>query len=257
MRAIIDGVPLLDLAALWGSIVGLPLSERSTALMAGSGVVFFDEARRFVRAPAVSLVGIGGLPISLHEGACRVGGAALSPAGIGAALTEMIGMGGFMSYLNPRDRGPAELAAVLAGHGHGSTAHACTLNLLISGFSVAVENELCIQRDILHLSRLTVARTHAQDDPPLVVLDEAALPAFVEARRLIAALRAGASGSLEAINNLFPAARATLALMTISVRSLDKLLAAESDPGKEREFRLILGQLRALAAALLPDRYTP
>ncbi|MFT4977624.1 MAG: hypothetical protein ACI8S6_003531, partial [Myxococcota bacterium] len=194
-RATIDGVPLLDLPALWASITDTPTPSRLTALLAGSGVDFYDADCRFVRAPAVSIVGIGGLPVTLRDGALHIGGASQSIPQLRAALTEMIGLGGFMSYLNPRDRSPAELAAVLWANDHGSTGHACMLNFLLSGFSVAVENELCIQRDLLHLSRVTVARTKAQDDPPIVVLDAAALPAFEQVRQLAADLRARSPGS--------------------------------------------------------------
>ena len=69
---------------------------------------------------------------------------------------------GAFSYLNPKGVPPQEMWKTVAKHSHFSVAHSAMLSFVICGHSCAVENELNSQRDVVHLARLTVARTNAQ-----------------------------------------------------------------------------------------------
>src|SRR5262249_14511883 len=118
------------------------------------------------------------------------------------------------------------------------------------------------QRDLVHLARLTEARTGAQADPPLAVLDPREVPLFRAAmdhtRALLAALPAddrAASDRHEARNLAFPAAKATLVLVTGSLRALQKLVSAIDDEGREVEYRRCLAALGEVLAALHPSLF--
>ncbi|MEM9070487.1 MAG: hypothetical protein AAGE52_18420 [Myxococcota bacterium] len=244
----------VDLQMLWSAIHGLEPAARLTALMRAAGVEFHDETARFVRRPAVALCGLGGFPISIEGSEVRVLNAALGDAAESAR--DMMGFASFMSYLNPRDRSATAMFEVVARHGHFSVAHVATVNVLLAGHSSAVEHELASQRDLVHLARLTVARTAAQDDPPLVVPDDTLLPVFQRVREAVAAERASHApdgpDEREILNQLFPAAKGSLLLLSGSLRSLQKLVSQRDDAGKETEFRNLLTALHQTLSALWP-----
>jgi hypothetical protein len=169
-----------------------------------------------------------------------------------------------MTYLNPKDAAPEDLCAAVLGRGHGSIAHVASVTLLLAGLSTTVENELNGQRDLVHLARLTEARTAAQADPPLCVLDARDAPLFraalFRARAALAALPAddrAPADRHEARHLLFPAAKATLVLVTGSLRSLQKLVSAIDDQGREIEYRRCLAALNDVLSALHPGLFRP
>jgi hypothetical protein len=146
--------------------------------------------------------------------------------------------------------------------GHGSVAHLASVTRLLAGFSCAVENELNGQRDLVHLARLTEARTAAQHDPPLCVIDARDLDLFREAlAHARAALEAapgderGPADRHESRNLLFPAAKATMVLITGSLRALQKLVAAVDDEGRELEYRRCLAVIRGALSPLHPELF--
>lgn len=255
--AAVGGATFLDLARLWASVRGVAHPDRLGALLAAAGVRFHDDARRLVRAPVVAICGVGGLPIAIAGGAVTVAGAPIDEAV--AATRDMMGFAAAMSYLNPKDRAPAALFERVAAQGHASVAHGVTVNVLFAGHSSAVEHELACQRDLVHLARLTVARTPAQSDPPIVVHDPALAPLFAEIRGLVAERVAEVpergADRREAVNALYPAAKASLLLVSGSLRNLAKLVAQRDDPGKERELRDLLRELHASLSALWPALY--
>ena len=122
--------------------------------------------------------------------------------------------------------------------------------------AAAVETELCCQRDLVHLSRVTVARTAAQDDPSFVVLDETHLSTLQEMRRHVLESLKPLTGSREARNTLFPASKATMVLITGSLRNYQKLTAARDDQGKEEEYRRMLTALTQLLNPLAPELFS-
>jgi len=213
---------------------------------AAGGVFHGPPYQRFVARPSVAVAGLGGLlfdllpddppttvrlhglgaPLSLHDVPSLVRSAAAASA--------------FMTYLNPRDRDWAELADVALDAGHLSVLHTMSVSVLIAGHSSAVEHEVTSQRDMVHLSRLTVARTHVQDDPPLRVPKASLLPVAAELlettrRTLTAQAPAHAPGMdlREARNTLFPGAKVSAVLVSGTVRNL--LAFSEKGIDKERE----------------------
>lgn len=242
----------LDLDALWTAAQAHPPQDRLRALMRAAGVPTHDAEGYFVSGAVVGIVGVGGLPIRLVGGQPCLLGQPISAEVLREQLAQMMGFGGFMSYLNPRNRAPGALAEAMLAQGHASTAHTASLNLLLLGLSVAAEVELSCQRDVVHLARVTVARTRAQDDPPLVVLHPDALPLLQTLRAQTRALLDGTRLGRECRNNLYPSSRATAVLLTGSLRNLQKLTSARTDPGKEDEYRRLLSAIHETLAPLAP-----
>lgn len=245
----------LDLHTLWEAAGAHAPPDRLRALFRAAGVETYDDDGYFVRAPRVAIVGVGGLPIRLQAGAPTLLGQPVSVALLRSQIQEMMGFCGFMSYLNPRNRAPEALAQAMLAQGHASTAHAVSVNVLVLGFSVAVEPELCCQRDLVHLSRVTVARTRAQDDPPMVVHEPGALPLLQAARGQLQSALPGTQLGRECRNNLYPASKATMVLLSASLRSFHKLTAARDDAGKEAEFRRLLHGIHDLLHPLAPELF--
>jgi hypothetical protein len=133
-----------------------------------------------------------------------------------------------------------------------SVLHAATANVLLAGHSNAVEHELTSQRDLVHLSRLTVNRTKAQSDPPLRIADAALLPAAGEimqvTRDRLRSADGGSADALEHRNALFPAAKASVILLSGTVRNLLKVAA--TGLGKEAELDELCRPLSAYVGAL-------
>ena len=246
----------IDLQALWGATHGVPAAERMRAIFRHAQVDCYDEHAYWVRTPRVAIVGVGGLPVKLRENQAHLLGQPVTLETLEQQLKEMMGYCGFMSYLNPKDKSPRALTETMLSLGHASTAHAFSLNLLVLGISAAVETELCCQRDLVHLSRVTVARTAAQDDPSFVVLDETHLSTLQELRRQTIERLDAIEGSREARNTLFPASKATMVLITGSIRNLQKLTAARDDLGKEEEYRRLLSAIVRLLTPLSPELFS-
>ena len=87
--------------------------------------------------------------------------------------------------------------------------------------------------------------------------DPALAPLFGEVRaavleRVAAARGEASADELEALNRLFPSAKASLLLVSGSLRSFQKLVAQRDDPGKEAELRALLRTLNRSLAALWP-----
>jgi hypothetical protein len=141
------------------------------------------------------------------------------------------------------------------------------VSFYIFGHSCGVENELNCQRDIVHVARLTVARTAAQANPPVCVPTAHALPAYRQvvratrlARQALGAVPPGGSGLSkrdwsEAANLLFPAAKAHVVVVSGTLRSFQKLVGAIADTGKEAEFRNVLWLINNNLHGLLPDMF--
>ncbi|HEX8699893.1 MAG TPA: hypothetical protein VF815_13705 [Myxococcaceae bacterium] len=258
-RAMVEGVPCLDLARFWSGVQGLAPAKRLRVLLAEAGVTFHDAEQDLVREPAASLVAVGGFPLRRHGEGWSLG--SLPPdsallARVREAQRQAMGHAAAMTYLNPRDTAPEVLLDAVLARGHASVAHVASVTLLLAGLSTAVENELNGQRDLVHLARLTEARTAAQSDPPVCVLDARDVPLFRavlgHARATLSALPGddrSAADRHESRNLAMPAAKATLVLVTGSLRALQKLVSAMDDEGRELEHRRCL---RALNDALYP-----
>ncbi len=268
----IGGVHFINARGLWKSVEGVPVENRLRAILHASGVSFFDEHHDFVKCPQVGIVGIGGIPIvwedSLENNKIALSTApqvGISPKDISESLLEMAVFGGYNSYLNSNDKSCDDFIEVLLDNKHYSTTHMLVLNIMILGVSLSVENEFNCQRDIVHLARLTEARTKAQNNPPICVLYPELL---MVAQDILNQCRSSASDfqsstekitkdRLEASNIMFPAAKATLFTITGSIRNLLKLTSLLGDAGKEEEMKRILTLLNNSLNALFPKIFPP
>lgn len=261
----------LDLEAFFRSTKGIAHRDRIRVLLTEAGVRFHDSDRRYVKAPSARLVAVGGLAIS-HRFSQGFSIDGLDDRGpqrwfeeVRARQLATMGAAAAITYLDPKDRGPSALANAAFEKGHESIAHLASVTLLVAGFSTAVENELNGQRDIIHLARLTEARTEAQSDPPVCVLcaeDVAKYEALRAARASIFASDSSADSThralaLEAINLSHAASKATLVLLTGSLRNLKKLVSAIDDPGREEEYRRVLVAINDVLSALHPALFAP
>jgi adenylate kinase len=258
----------LDLRAWWACARGVAQRDRLQTLMAAAGVRFHDDEHRFVRAPSARLVAVGGVEIERSFGAgFSVRSSSVGERwfdGVREAQLALMGSGAAMTYLDPRDRGPTALAASSIERGHGSITHLASVTLLVAGFSTAVGNELNGQRDLVHVARVTEARTEAQGDPPLCVLCEEDVALY----RSLRSLRRGLVDQLESaddsqepmlrresINLSHASAKATMALVTGSLRSWQKLVASIDDEGREEEYRRVLVAINDVLSALHPSLF--
>jgi len=217
--------------------------------MREAGVQFYDTNLRFVSKPAVSIIGIGGLPIKIIAGVPTLCAQPITIENLQKDLMVVPGASAAMSYMNPRNKSLTDLAdIVIKKHAHYSILHTVYLNIAVFGISSAAEHELDCQRDLVHLSRITVARTKAQSRPSFVVLNPNHLQALAEivdfVERKIAALPE--RDDLESTNNLYPSLKAHSVILSGTAKNFIKLSDQISDKGKEQEYRQILTQINAL-----------
>ncbi|CAB9514764.1 adenylate kinase [Seminavis robusta] len=259
-----QGAAFIDMDRAWKSILEVPLKARLRALMQQVGVTFWDGPEGwFVRQPMAAVCAIGGLPTSLDSNdSITFGGASHQLDDIIQEWRRGMGLASMPCYMNPGKKEPIDMWNVLCKHGHFSVAHTVSLSFFLAGFSCGVENELNSQRDLVHMARVTVARTAAQQQPPIVVQHPSLL-------RLVEQLKQVTSQSLavpddisskdwhEAANLLWPAAKAQCAVITGTLRSFQKLMAAIDDEGKEAEFRSLLLLMNATLQVLQPEMFRP
>lgn len=231
-----------------------------------SGVSWHHESdpkgRNFVSRASTRIVSLGGIPLVACGESLAL---ALSPdvpldiAAYRSATQKMMGYSGMMSYLNSGRKSSEEMFELLLSRDELSVAHTVSAGVLVAGVSVAVENEFNGQRDLVHMSRVTVARSAIQNNPPVVVQNPRHLANFQAAFALARDLRRRSETSgrddLEAINLIYPAAKATAFIMTGSLRNLLKLLQQETDDGKEREYRVALRQIRSNLKFVWPSLF--
>lgn len=267
----INGVKFIDLYELWKAVEGITPRDRLRVLMEAGGVRFFDpKTKYFVMQPSVGIGGIGGIPIhwknTAEQNTIQLGPSTfpIEPEEIAGTMVEMMGFGGFCSYLNPKDQTPLELFKRMINQGHYSTGHMVTINIMVLGVSTAVENEFNSQRDLIHFTRFTESRTAAQKLPSCAVLYPELLPLFKAVftytkrhseKYDILAHMLTMQDYLEARNLIFPAAKATAFILTANLRNLQKLTALLADSGKEEEFKRVVAMLNDSLIALWPTLF--
>ncbi len=265
----IHNARFIDSFQLWASVAQLSPEDKGRHLMKNGGVKFYDKGYLYVKQPSVAITGVGGIPLKWTEYtptdtvelSC-LPGISLSVPSLRQSMIDMMGFGGFYTYLNPRDQSPQSLQKIMADNQHFSTAHAVYLNFVILGISTAVENEFNSQRDIVHLSRLTEARTQSQSYPSVVVLFPEYLDTYKNVlehtQQTLAQTEQSTlnkADNLEVRNLVFPAAKATILGINASLRNLQKLVAGIRDKGKEEEYRRVLAMINDSLAALLPEMF--
>ena len=164
----------VDLDAAMRDVASRPHEERLARLLRLAGCRFHDgHGDRLVARASARLAAVGGLPVH------ALAAAGLGPGEIACLARSTMGLAGAMSYLSlPGGTPESAFQAVAVGHGHGSVAHVASVSLLVAGVTCAVENEFNGQRDLVHLSRVTEARTRVQSRPPVVVPDPSLADAY-------------------------------------------------------------------------------
>jgi hypothetical protein len=246
---------LISLGSVFDALAQVPAEQLLAGFLDATDVTWHEPTNpdepRFVSDFSVKIVALGGIPfIRMEDGQMALANSPDRPfdlCGYRSSIKSMMAYSGMMSYLNSGRLSVDEICAAMGLKGHSSVAHTVQVSLLVSGVSVAVENEFNSQRDLVHLSRITVARTSIQSSPPIVVRDTSMLDAYRRVAKVAAAERLLLVGSgrdfQESANQLFPSAKATAFIMTGTLRNLFKLTSTISDDGKEREFRDVLTQV--------------
>jgi hypothetical protein len=255
-----EGVNVTPLDSMWDAVAQVPARQRVREALDYTGVQFFDEDRNFVDADSmsVSLVALGGVMLA-HMGDTELQVADRLRSGV-AGSREVMGSSANFSYLSGKS--PEAAFQQVVDLGHFSVAHTVTANILVAGISEAAELELSLQRDLVHLSKLTNARTMVQDFPPIVVHDAADVPlirpvynAIVEAAVALRHAHPGKDGR-ELANTIFPTSKATLLMISGTLRNINKLTDFKDDDGKEYEFRNLARKIRSTMGVLWPEIFT-
>ena len=222
----IDQTPTINMALYFEKIGTSDRADKLKVALAEAGCKAWDEEGRYIKSANVALAGIGGIAISreLLEVYCE-------------QRKTLPGASAGMSYLNPHGKSLDDLYETVVGHQHYSIAHTATANLLVAGVTVGVENEFNSQRDILHMSRVTVARTGIQERPPIVVSSEELLEPTKKVVEYIDHITSDIAptklNQWESRNLLYPSSKATLFLATASLRNFQKLVSQRHETGKE------------------------
>lgn len=228
-------------------------SQRIHLLMELAGCKFDSRFPDIIVESSVGIATIGGIPYNN-----------ITPE-IANALKTTMGNAGQMSYLAPNKHDGLGAYNTIAGmHGHTSIGHTVSIGIFVAGVTCAVENEWNSQRDHLHLSRITEARTAIQISPPWVALD----PSMVSTTHHLRAHTLTVIQELlnkqpkisdiqyERINNLHAACKATAFLATGSLRNWQRVVSARHDTGKEHEYRNTLEKIHALLSPHFPEFFT-
>ncbi len=247
---------LLSLEDVWENISQVENKNKIKEFLHLVGVEFYDDEKEFIKDSSVKIVGIGGLKIDHFVD--KDGNLKLEK--ISDLILEMPTNSFKMSYLNSSNFSKEEIVNKIFEFKHYSVLHTITLNILVSGVSTSVENEFCCQRDILHLSRITEARTNIQTNPPIVVLSENLLlkikDIIKDYKTKISKIESDGDSkkdSLEAKNILFPSAKATAFILSGTIANFIKLCKFIEDDGKELEMKKVLRKINTILEDLLPQ----
>lgn len=263
----IGDVLLINSYTLWESINGYALEHRARELLKNVECSFYDEDYKLLKKPVVGITGIWGMPLyrdatcSEEELMLWKWGKKLSLVQLRSYVEDMMAFGAFYSYLNPNDKNAADMNHMLQDHAHFSTAHTSSLNIIVAGASTCVENEFMCQRDILHFCRLTEARTKAQNEPVYSVLYPELLWMYKDIQNYIYQTKETIQplitnkNMLEWANLAASSAKATLFMVTWSLKNYQKLLAYLNDDGKEEEYKRLLYLMNTSLHGLFPSLF--
>ena len=113
--------------------------------------MFADLNAELDRLPAVAVVAVGGLPITLEDGEHRLLGLRATPASIAEQLKRGLGLGAVLTHRNPRHKSLGELGELCLAKGHLWTAHVLSLTVAFAQCPLAVRNAFAFDRRF-HLS---------------------------------------------------------------------------------------------------------
>jgi hypothetical protein len=253
---VINGVNILPLDGLWHKLEGVASEDRLVTALEYAGCQFHDDEQRMVASHVIALAGIGGIPVAYEnetdeEIADRIQETIHK-------TQEMMGSSAAFSYLNSGEKTIVDLYDSVAKLGHFSIAHTVQANVIVAGISEGAELELNLQRDLVHISKITNARTRIQNSPPIVVRDPAHAPVlkalYSHLQEVTDDLRTDNSGdTLEVVNGLFPINKATMIMISGDLSNFRKLGQLRNDSGKEQEVRMIADGLYQQLGLLWPE----
>lgn len=242
--------PVLDFEQLNNKIndLKIPSYQKLPYIYSQMGGEFYDEGKRLLKGARVALTGIGGLPITVKENEYSILDKNISLNEIKAELYKTLGMSAGMSYLNPYNKTNNDLADKTLSLGHNSIKHTIFLNILLVGISIGVEHEFSSQRDIIHLSRLTVAKTSAQKQPCIVLSSDKQANIYKSVLDFTDKQIENYKGEKdwESLNLLYPSAKASMLMISGSLRNIEKLVSLKDSDGKEDEFIDILNKIESV-----------
>jgi hypothetical protein len=224
-----------DIKPLMQQLNSISSENRLEYYLGALGVEFYEKG--LIKESSAKLIAIGGIPIS-----------ALDMNKIPQLTKNYLGIVSSQSYLSYTDEAYDK---IVVGYGHTSSMHTVSVSLVIAGISCAVENEFNTQRDLVHLARITEARTAIQDEPPYVVPHCEMLDDFRDMRNTAIKLRSKygklkRDDRLEAINLIHSKASATSIIVTGSLKNFQKLFQAINDDGKEAEYKKALIKMKTI-----------
>jgi hypothetical protein len=250
-----DGIVWLDQGELWNALGDeekTPHPDRLSALLRLVGVPFHDTECLYASAPVTMIRALGGIPVVMRNRMPFI--ADMSPEGFAFKARRGMGYAAMDTYLNPNDKDPEELYDVNVDvHGVPSVAHTVHIGFFVAGLSQKAELEFCAQRDLVHLSRLTSARTTAQDNPPFLVEDASMLDMYGKLRSLVRSDKGAGDVDREARNAAWPLAKCSILGITGSLKNILKMAQMADDRGKEAEVRAICRRIQYQTLALFPE----
>ncbi|HSI20364.1 MAG TPA: hypothetical protein VLA04_01465 [Verrucomicrobiae bacterium] len=248
-----------------------PVESRLQQILLNAGARFFDANNTVLAKPVVGISAIGGISVVFDENTpaghialATEPGAYLTPSNLAQLLRQGMGTNAMPTYMNPSGKSADAMYDVnVEHHGVPSVAHAVLLGFSVLGLSQKAEMEFDTQRDLVHLARVTSARTHAMNEPPMVALAPENTELIIEVRNTIASLLKQAvrpeameeKDWREERNGLWPTSRATILGLNGTVKNFSKLIAAIQDPGKESEYRRLLGLINTSLHGLFPELF--
>jgi hypothetical protein len=256
---IINGVNVVALDGLWDAVSATPIEKKMSAALAYAGSEFHDDEQLYVSKGSIALVGIGGQPLAhLTDSDTAI---AERIAQYVNGSREMMGTSAAFSYLNSGERSQGELFESVIKLGHFSIAHTASVNILLAGLTEAAELELNLQRDIVHISKVTNARTAVQTHPPIVVSNPHHLELARSIREVTAELtqvarNANDPDELEVLNSFYPINKATILMMSGDLSNIRKFAQIRDDTGKEKELRDIADSVNTQLGTLWPEIFT-
>jgi hypothetical protein len=254
----IEGVTTLPLDGLWSSLANVPVEDKLSAALEYAGCEFYDDERKFLRNFTVSLVGVGGSPVAYEKDSDETIKERMD--GFVQGSHSLMGAAAAFSYLNSGEKAIDSLYEQVISLGHFSVAHTVQANFIVAGITEATEVELSLQRDIVHLSKLTNTRTRIQNSPPIAVRNPDDLPGVRRVQAEINKLRAeydenASADTLEIINGFYPVNKATILMLSGDLSNMRKLIQLRDDKGKERELREVANDLRDQLLTLWPELF--
>lgn len=252
---LVEGLTILPLDGLWSSLDNVPTEDKLSAALEYAGCEFYDDDRRLLQNFTVSLAGLGGNPVAYKKESDATIKERMHSFVLGSQ--SLMGAAAAFSYLNSGEKPIDSLYDHVMSLGHYSVAHTVQANFVVAGITEATEVELSLQRDIVHLSKLTNTRTRIQNNPPIAVRNPDDLPGVRRVQDEISKLREKyhknvTADTLEIINGFYPVNKATILMLSGDLSNMRKLTELRDDKGKERELREVADSLREQLLKLWP-----